>query len=124
MQHLSTVYGPGRFGLSIEVFPPKTSEGDRSLFETVQQLSRFAPAFVSCTYGAGGSTRGRTIDICRQVQDGHGITSTAHFTCVGSSVDELREWLDQAVSAGIRNIMALAAIPLGETISFEPPSED
>ncbi len=111
MQHLSTVYGPGRFGLSIEVFPPKTSEGDRSLFETVQQLSRFAPAFVSCTYGAGGSTRGRTIDICRQVQDGHGITSTAHFTCVGSSVDELREWLDQAVSAGIRNIMALRGDP-------------
>ncbi len=111
MQHLSSVYGPGRFGLSIEVFPPKTSDGDRALFDTVQQLSRFAPAFISCTYGAGGSTRDRTIDICRQVQQGHGITATAHFTCVGSSVEELTQWLDRATAAGIRNIMALRGDP-------------
>jgi methylenetetrahydrofolate reductase (NADPH) len=111
MQHLSSVYGSGRFGLSIEVFPPKTMEGDRALFETVQQLSRFTPAFVSCTYGAGGSTRDRTIDICRGVQEEHGITATAHFTCVGSSVEELTNWLDRASAAGIRNIMALRGDP-------------
>lgn len=120
MQHLSQVYGPGRFGLSIEVFPPKTSEGDRGLFETVQQLSRFRPAFVSCTYGAGGSTRGRTIEICRQVQQNHHLSSTAHFTCVGSTIDELKQWLNDAVAAGICNIMALRGDPPRGDTTFRP----
>lgn len=112
-----------RFGLSIEVFPPKTEQGDAALWETVERLRRFDPAFVSCTYGAGGSTRTRTIDICREIQDRFGLTATAHFTCVGSSRVELAEWLEQARETGIANIMALRGdAPQGEE-TFTPASD-
>jgi len=101
------LYGPSKFGLSIEIFPPKTPEGDAVLFDNLQRLVRFQPGFISCTYGAGGSTRNRTLELCTQIQQRFGVTATAHFTCVGATRDELRDWLRQAYAAGIRNIMAL-----------------
>lgn len=110
----------GRFGLSIEVFPPKTEQGDAALWETLQRLQRFRPAFVSCTYGAGGSTRNRTIDICRTIQDRFGLTATAHFTCVGARRDELLEWLELAMRSGIGNIMALRGDPPQGAQDFQP----
>lgn len=109
-----------QFGLSIEVFPPKSEQGDATLWETLQQLQRFAPAFVSCTYGAGGTTRTRTIDICRTIQDRFRLTSTAHFTCVGSRREELLEWLELALGNGIQNIMALRGDPPRGEESFKP----
>jgi methylenetetrahydrofolate reductase (NADPH) len=110
------VYSGGRFGLSIEIFPPKTPEGDESLRQTLRELSPFRPAFVSCTYGAGGSTSKRTVQWCREIQDQHQLTSTAHFTCVGSTRDELVEWLQFAWAEGLRNIMALRGdAPAGQT---------
>jgi methylenetetrahydrofolate reductase (NADPH) len=109
-----------RFGLSIEVFPPKSEQGDTALWETLGHLQRFQPAFVSCTYGAGGSTRNRTIDICRTIQDRFGLTATAHFTCVGSRRDELLEWLTLARSSGIENIMALRGDPPQGATDFRP----
>ena len=101
------VYSGGRFGLSIEIFPPKSAEGDQSLRQTLRELTPFQPAFISCTYGAGGSTSKRTVDWCREIQDQHRLTSTAHFTCVGSTRDQLLEWLTFAWDEGLRNIMAL-----------------
>lgn len=101
------IYRPGRFGLSIEIFPPKTADGDAALFENLERLVQYQPAFVSCTYGAGGSTRTRTIELCARIQSDFGVTATSHFTCVGSTCDELRTWLQQADAAGIGNIMAL-----------------
>lgn len=110
----------GGFGLSIEVFPPKSEQGDVALWDTLSRLQRFQPAFVSCTYGAGGSTRTRTIDICRTIQDRFGLTATAHFTCVGSRRDELLDWLTLATRSGIGNIMALRGdAPQGAT-DFQP----
>jgi len=110
------IYSGGRFGLSIEIFPPKTPEGDESLRQTLRELAPFRPAFVSCTYGAGGSTSKRTVEWCREIQNELHLTSTAHFTCVGSTRDELVEWLKFAWSAGIRNIMALRGdAPAGQT---------
>jgi methylenetetrahydrofolate reductase (NADPH) len=70
-------------------------------------MTPFQPAFVSCTYGAGGSTSKRTVEWCREIQEQFGVTSTAHFTCVGSTREQLIEWLQFAWNAGIRNIMAL-----------------
>lgn len=105
--HLREVYSSGRFGLSVEIFPPKSPAGDASLIETLETLSAYRPAFVSCTYGAGGSTRGRTIDWCRTIQQRFELPATAHFTCVGSCRAELRDWLDEAAAAGVENIMAL-----------------
>ena len=120
---ISEIYQTRSFGLSIEVFPPKTEKGDAALWETVERLKRFDPAFVSCTYGAGGSTRTHTIEICRDIQEKFGLTATAHFTCVGSSRAELVEWLTLAQEAGISNIMALRGdAPQGED-SFKPAAD-
>ncbi len=105
--HLRDLYGNGRFGLSFEVFPPKTEAGERALWQTLEALAAFRPGFVSCTYGAGGGTRGRTIAICRRIQDEFQLTATAHRTCVDATREELIEWLEQARAAGIGNIMAL-----------------
>lgn len=110
------IYSSGRFGLSIEIFPPKSPEGDESLRKTLREMSPFQPCFVSCTYGAGGSTSKRTVEWCCEIQDKHALSATAHFTCVGSTREELVEWLTYAWSAGVRNIMALRGdAPAGQT---------
>lgn len=114
------IYAGGQFGLSIEIFPPKTPEGDESLRQTLRELAPFQPAFVSCTYGAGGSTSKRTVEWCQEIQSAYGRPATAHFTCVGSTKAELQEWLTFAWSAGIRNIMALRGdAPAGQA-DFQP----
>ncbi len=102
--------------ISIEIFPPKTEKGDQLLYETLETLSKFEPKFISCTYGAGGTTQSRTLELCQHIQKTYGIPATEHFTCVGSSREELICWLDSAAAAGIQNIMALRGdAPKGET---------
>ena len=108
---ISEVYRSGVFGLSIEIFPPKTPDGDVSLFENLDRLAKYQPAFISCTYGAGGSTRNRTVELCTEIKRRYGIDATAHFTCVGATRDQLREWLSYAVQQGVPNIMALRGDP-------------
>jgi methylenetetrahydrofolate reductase (NADPH) len=117
---IAEIYRTRPFGLSIEVFPPKSEQGDAALWETIERLAKFDPAFVSCTYGAGGSTRTRTVDICRTIQERFRLTATAHFTCVGSTRDELHEWLEIARGAGIGNIMALRGDPPQGATAFKP----
>lgn len=114
------IYRSQPFGLSIEIFPPKTSDGDEALRQTLAELAPYRPAFVSCTYGAGGSTSKRTVDWCREIQTNHNLTATAHFTCVGHSRDELLEWLKLAVENGIGNIMALRGDPPAGETEFRP----
>lgn len=104
---LSEAYRSGQFDISFEIFPPKTAEGDGALWANVAPLAAFHPTFISCTYGAGGSTRGRTLELCEQITKRFDVPATAHFTCLGGSVDELREWLTWAGQHGVRNIMAL-----------------
>jgi len=104
-------YRDESFGLSIEIFPPKTARGDEMLFENLQRLRAFGPVFMSCTYGAGGTTQTRTVELCERIQTELSTPATAHFTCVGSTVEELRQWLDFAHSRSIRNIMALRGDP-------------
>ncbi len=113
------LYQPNTFGLSIEIFPPKTPQGDKAVFEHLQRLRAFGPAFVSCTYGAGGSTQTRTVELCQRIQIELGTAATAHFTCVGSNVEELRNWLTYAHAHGIRNIMALRGDPTHGEESFQ-----
>lgn len=108
---LSEVFASQPFSVSIEIFPPKTTEGDAALRRHMKALAEHKPAFMSCTYGAGGSTRDRTINWCKEIQNDFDKTAMAHFTCVGSTKDELRNWLDQASEAGIHNIMALRGDP-------------
>ncbi|HLQ44150.1 MAG TPA: methylenetetrahydrofolate reductase, partial [Planctomycetaceae bacterium] len=113
-------YGPGKFGLSIEIFPPKTPAGDAALFETLDRLTAFKPGFVSCTYGAGGSTSKRTVELCVEIQQRYGIAATSHFTCVGSTREELLDWLTFARQSGIQNIMALRGDPPAGQTNFQP----
>jgi methylenetetrahydrofolate reductase (NADPH) len=108
---LADIYRPGKFGLSFEIFPPKTADGDLALWEHVGRLAEFGPAFISCTYGAGGSTRNRTIELCEEIQSRFGVAATAHFTCLGGTRDELIDWLSFARDRGITNIMALRGDP-------------
>lgn len=96
---------------SFEFFPPKTEEGMANLFETVATLRRLEPAFVSVTYGAGGSTRDRTIAILGRIKNELGIEAMAHFTCVGATVDELREVLSEIEATGVENVIALRGDP-------------
>jgi methylenetetrahydrofolate reductase (NADPH) len=96
---------------SFEFFPPKTEEGERNLFRALDELQALEPAFVSVTYGAGGSTREKTIDIVQRIHRDHGLEAMAHFTCVGATVDELRSTLDQMRDAGISNVLALRGDP-------------
>ena len=114
------IYQNGRFGLSIEIFPPKTPDGDAALRQTLTELAPYRPAFVSCTYGAGGSTSKRTVEWCREIQTKFGLTATAHFTCVGHTREELLDWLRFAVENGLENIMALRGDPPAGETEFRP----
>ncbi|MEA2459396.1 MAG: methylenetetrahydrofolate reductase [Thermoleophilaceae bacterium] len=96
---------------SFEFFPPKTDEGMENLFNAAAQLKNEEPAFVSVTYGAGGSTRDRTIAIVKRIKQELGLEAMAHFTCVDATVDELRSTLDQMREAGIENVLALRGDP-------------
>ncbi len=96
---------------SFEFFPPKTDEGMAKLFDTVGKLRELEPTFVSVTYGAGGSTRDRTVAIVGRIKNELGIETVAHFTCVGASTDELREVLGEIAATGVENIMALRGDP-------------
>lgn len=117
---LSEIFSSSPFAVSIEIFPPKTEEANQTLREHMAALNQHAPAFMSCTYGAGGSTRDRTIDWCKEIQTDFERTAMAHFTCVGSTKEELNLWLDQAAEAGIHNIMALRGdAPQGQE-NFKP----
>ncbi|MCH2203187.1 MAG: methylenetetrahydrofolate reductase [NAD(P)H] [Fuerstiella sp.] len=104
---LSEVFSGDEFAISIEIFPPKTEEGDQRLRSHLKQLIEYHPAFVSCTFGAGGSTPQRTLDWCREIQNDLHRTAVAHLTCVGSTREQLIELLGTAETAGVRNIMAL-----------------
>src|SRR4051794_5207811 len=101
---------------SFEFFPPKTDEGEENLWAAAQLLKHEEPSFVSVTYGAGGSTRDRTIAIVKRIKQELGMEAMAHFTCVGATVEELRGVLDEMRDAGIDNVLALRGDPpRGET---------
>lgn len=117
---LSEIFSTSSFAVSIEIFPPKTEEGDQTLREHMRALNQHEPAFMSCTYGAGGSTQDRTLDWCKEIQTDFQRTAMAHFTCVGSTREELNLWLDRAAEAGVHNIMALRGDPPQGQADFKP----
>ncbi|HEX2397363.1 MAG TPA: methylenetetrahydrofolate reductase [NAD(P)H] [Solirubrobacteraceae bacterium] len=96
---------------SYEFFPPKTDEGEATLQETLRTLRLLEPSFVSVTYGAGGSTRERTVELTKWIKQDLGIEAMAHLSCVGTTREELVEILDQVQAAGIDNVLALRGDP-------------
>jgi len=113
---IKDAYAGSRFGLSFELFPPKTPESEAVMWRTVDELMAFDPALITCTYGAGGSTRGTTLDVLKGVIARHALPVASHLTCVGSSVDELRDYLRESLALGVAAIVALRGDPpKGET---------
>ena len=98
---------------SFEFFPPKDPEGEERLWAAMRALEPIAPDFISVTYGAGGTTRDRTIRITSEITQRTHIPTVAHLTCVGSTRDELIEILARYKQAGIHNILALRGDPTG-----------
>jgi methylenetetrahydrofolate reductase (NADPH) len=96
---------------SFEFFPPKTAEGERNLYAALAELRTLEPSFVSVTYGAGGSTREKTIEIVKRIKDEYGLEAMAHFTCVGATEAQLRATLAEMQDAGIDNVLALRGDP-------------
>jgi methylenetetrahydrofolate reductase (NADPH) len=106
--------------ISFEFFPPKTDAGFASLFKTIDELAPLRPSYVSVTYGAGGSTRQKTISLVERIQRELNIRSMAHLTCVGHTADEINHILDELWTAGIRNVLALRGDPQAGQTQFVP----
>jgi methylenetetrahydrofolate reductase (NADPH) len=105
---------------SFEFFPPKSDAGERVLGLALESLRALSPDFVSVTYGAGGSSRGRTLELTKWIKQELGIEAMAHLSCVGSTREELRAILDDMQAAGIENVLALRGDPPRGQTEWEP----
>jgi methylenetetrahydrofolate reductase (NADPH) len=118
---IADAYGMGKFGLSFEIYPPKTEAGEAQLISALDRLMDFRPSFVSCTYGAGGSTRDKTLELVVKIRQTFGVATAAHRTCVESTEEGIRQWLKEATGLGIENIIALRGDPpRGERVFKKP----
>lgn len=106
--------------VSFEFFPPRDEEGFKQLYRTIDRLRPLHPAYVSVTYGAGGSTRQKTVDLVARIQNEIGIRSMAHLTCVEHTQEEIGGILDQLWNSGIRNVLALRGDPPSGKSAFSP----
>ena len=110
---------PGEPAFSFEFFPPKDDAGFEQLYKTIEVLKPLSPSYVSVTYGAGGSTRSKTVTLVERIKNEIGIESMAHLTCVGATKDEIASVLDELQGAGIENVLALRGDPPRGQTTFE-----
>jgi methylenetetrahydrofolate reductase (NADPH) len=110
---------PSKPCFSFEFFPPKTPEGEQNLWHTLEDLRSLEPGFVSVTYGAGGSSRDKTVELVTQIKQRTGIEPMAHITCVGHTQDDLRGILDKLKAAKIENVLPLRGDPPQGQTTFQ-----
>ena len=109
------ILSAGQRSISFEFFPPRTEEAVESLFGTIDRLKAYQPDYVSVTYGAGGSTRDKTVDIVTRIKKQTGLETMSHLTCVAQTSDNAHDVLVRLQEAGIENVLALAGdLPRGE----------
>jgi methylenetetrahydrofolate reductase (NADPH) len=112
----STIYQENDFVLSYELFPPKSDKGMADLETNLKTLLAYSPHFITCTYGAGGSDQGRTLETLATVQKMTPTPVASHLTCVQATRDDLKNYLNQAKEQGVQNIVAIRGdVPEGET---------
>lgn len=111
MASVAQFYTSEHKGLSFELFPPKTDQGDAALMRHMEVLMQFSPDYVTCTYGAGGSTQTKTMDVITAVKTAFDIPVASHLTCVGSTADDLRSYLEEASRKEVDFLVALRGDP-------------
>lgn len=116
---LASHYAASGCAISFELFPPKTAAGLESLSDNVRRLMQFKPSYFTCTYGAGGSTRGTTLDVLERVRQITDLPVASHLTCVAATVEQLEEYLGQAQRQGTDYIVALRGDPPKGAERFE-----
>lgn len=116
---LASHYADSECAISFELFPPKTEAGMTALCENVKRLSEFAPSYFTCTYGAGGSTQGTTLDVLQRVRQITDLPVASHLTCVNATVEQLDAYLTNAKVQGIDYIVALRGDPPRGSDRFE-----
>ncbi|MBK6690466.1 MAG: methylenetetrahydrofolate reductase [NAD(P)H] [Deltaproteobacteria bacterium] len=116
---ITEILKAGYPSFSFEFFPPKTPEGEADLWAALQDLKELRPSFVSVTYGAGGSTRQKTVELTRRIKHELQIEAMAHLTCVGAGQAELRGVLEELKGSGIENVLALRGDPPKGQNKFE-----
>jgi methylenetetrahydrofolate reductase (NADPH) len=115
---IKNLFAQKKFTLSFEVFPPKRDGNLESLYVTITELGELKPDFISVTYGAGGSTREKTIEISSKVKNGFNLEVLAHLTCVQSTKDDIEGILDMLKGENVENILALRGDPPEGTDRF------
>ncbi len=116
---LASHFTSKRCAISFELFPPKTAAGLESLCDNVRRLTEFKPDFFTCTYGAGGSTQGTTLEVLQKVREITNLPVASHLTCVGATVEQLESYLTEAKAQGTDYIVALRGDPPKGTEKFE-----
>jgi methylenetetrahydrofolate reductase (NADPH) len=122
MGKISSMFQKGKMTVSFEVFPPKKDDDIEKLYDTIKDLIDIRPDFVSVTYGAGGSTRDKTVEIASTIKNKIGIETMAHLTCVNSSEDDISRVLDELNSKNIQNVLALRGDPQQGQANFTKTS--
>ena len=117
---LADLYARPGLTLSVEFFPPKTEKGEENLFNEIEIIKRVKPSFCSVTYGAGGSTREKTVDLVDTIHSGCGLEVMCHLTVIGQSKDEARAVLKRLKEKGIENLLALGGDPPQGMTDWQP----
>src|SRR5258708_26072409 len=120
MLKVTDIFAQKKKTISFELFPAKTPEGHVKLLNTIEELCALKPDFFSCTYGAGGGSREKTLDVVQHIQDHHHVPAVAHLTCILHSKNEIKNILAEMKQRGICNVLALRGDPPKDNPHWTP----